>query len=89
MLTISVTDYHIKNGSKTDTHTCPVALSLLDSIKGHLYCAEYEFLHVHQSLRLIRYSTPKIVKQFLKDFIAGKDVKPFSIEITEIDSAQG
>lgn len=71
---VSVTQEHIRKGSRHDCSSCPIALALKDMFPGRHVFVDIISMRVgrHNS-----YGHCDLTHEFMKDFDNGKPVEPF------------
>ena len=78
---ISVTQTHIDMGSIGDSDNCPVALAAFDAGLVAPSVGPVSLSHGMDALNVTRHRLPDSVINFVRDFDADKQVKPFEFEI--------
>ena len=80
-MVVNVTPSHISSGDKWEQRSCPVARAL-ESVGLQKPKARYQGYNAVVNGTLVMGSFPSPVGKFMEDFDYGRDVKPFSFEIT-------
>ena len=92
-MTIEVGDQDIVNGSANSSHSCPIALALMRSVRSTW--APTDFPYGQASVLVLkascfvgtkRFLLPAIARTFVKRLDAGETVKPFTFRL-DIDHA--
>jgi hypothetical protein len=83
---ISVTQKHIDKGVKRSCGQCPIALALVDSIKGSYYpFADPRVLGYCLDNKSYRAITPDVARNFMHDFDYDRPVVPFEFEVNFVN----
>lgn len=75
---IEVKQNHIDNGN-SDVDACPIALAIHGALKQNCYC-----VRVYDNILTLDgnyYDLPQTLQDFVFDFDAGLEVKPFSFDL--------
>lgn len=77
---IRVEQRHIDAGSRSNCSGCPIALALTEAIKKAVRVFRYNFAIEKRPIPVM---LPAVATTFIKNFDAGRSVKPFEFEFEE------
>jgi len=83
---VHVTLDHINAGKRTDPEACPIALALCEATGSQGWEVGDDLAHRHDYDDLDRcdhWHLPEVATRFVRDFDAGRPVRPFSFEAGE------
>lgn len=78
MIEISVEQKHINKGTKADIISCPINLACITKYPDAYTGTTIIFLDGKE------YFLPKTAQKFIRDFDAGRPVKPFTFKLTKL-----
>lgn len=82
MIKVNVTALDIRDGVRSDIGACPIARAVKRSkrSRGDVWAGP-----VHISTGLLVYKTPPNVRQWMENYDDGREVEPFTFELTELE----